>query len=32
LEDLVDWYEKTITVSVDNGIQALHIGLSIERP
>ena len=32
LEDLVDWYEKAITVSVDNGIQALHIGLSIERP
>jgi hypothetical protein len=31
-EDLVDWYEKGIVISVDNGKQALHLSLAIERP
>ena len=32
LEDLVDWWQKSITISVDNGSQALRILMAIERP
>lgn len=31
-EDLVDWWEKAIMVSVDDGSRVLRIGLAIERP
>lgn len=31
-EDLVDWWEKSITVSADNGTRALRMGLAIPRP
>ena len=31
-EDLVDWWEKAITVSIDDGARALRVGLAIERP
>ncbi len=32
LEDLVDWWDKGITVSVNDGARALRILLAIERP